>query len=61
MGHPFVPTFLLVWALSMAVRACAVPSATLPPERQPVRSMPLPEAAPVTETRSGQAPGTVPG
>lgn len=33
MGHPFVPTLLLVWALSMALRACGVTAATLPPER----------------------------
>ncbi len=57
MGHLFVPTFLWVWALSMVLRACAVPSATLPPERQG----PRPEAAPVTETRPAGAPGTVPG
>lgn len=33
MGHPFVPTLLLVWALSVALRACGVTAATLPPER----------------------------
>ncbi|NMO20477.1 hypothetical protein HPC49_24420 [Pyxidicoccus fallax] len=50
MGHPFVPTLLVVWALSMALRACGVTSATLPPEREPVES-----AAPVTETRPAPA------
>ena len=52
-GHPFVPTLLLVWALSMALRACGVTAATLPPERpaaHPADSM--------TETRpvAPQAP-----
>lgn len=56
MGHPFVPTFLLVWALSMVVRSCAVPAATLPPERQAVQ----PVDTTVTETRPAAAPG-IPG
>ncbi len=55
MGHPFVPTLLVVWALSLAVRSCGVTSATLPPERpavQPVES--VTEAEPVPAPR---APG----
>ncbi|QSQ21648.1 hypothetical protein JY651_41850 [Pyxidicoccus parkwayensis] len=51
MGHPFVPTLLLVWALSMALRACGVTAATLPPERR----VPAPEHS-VTETRPAPAP-----
>jgi hypothetical protein len=45
-GHPFVPTLLLVWALSMALRACGVTAATLPPERQATHP-----TDPMTETR----------
>ena len=51
MGHPFVPTLLVVWALSMAVRSCGVTSATLPPERPEVPSAPS-----VTETEPAPAP-----
>ncbi len=53
MAHPFVPTFLLVWALSMVVRSCAVPAATLPPERQAVQ----PADSTVTESQPALAPG----
>ena len=55
MGHPFVPTFLLDWALSMVVRSCAVTSATLPPEQKVVRPV-----DPVTEKAPVPAPG-IPG
>ncbi|WP_164019030.1 hypothetical protein [Pyxidicoccus trucidator] len=51
MGHPFVPTLLLVWALSMALRACGVTAATLPPERRPVQPVDS-----VTETRPMSPP-----
>ncbi|MCP3137309.1 hypothetical protein [Pyxidicoccus xibeiensis] len=54
MGHPFVPTLLVVWALSMAVRSCAVTAATQPPEPEAVQ----PVAAPVTENEP--APASVP-
>lgn len=46
MGHPFVPTLLLVWALSTALRACGVTAATLPPERPATHP-----ADSITETR----------
>lgn len=54
MGHPFVPTLLLVWALSMALRGCGVTAATLPPEREPTHP-----AGSLTETQpvSPPAPG----
>jgi hypothetical protein len=56
MAHPFVPTLLVVWALSMALRACGVTAATLPPERQPG------PAASVTETRPEAPPASgIPG
>ncbi|MBZ4419241.1 hypothetical protein [Myxococcus sp. RHSTA-1-4] len=51
MGHPFVPTLLVVWALSLALRACGVTSATLPPERQAVQS-----ADPAADTEPVPAP-----
>jgi hypothetical protein len=57
MVHPFVPTFLLVWALSLVPRACTVPSATQAPERQGARS----EAAPVKEARPVGVSGAIPG
>ncbi|MFP2909470.1 hypothetical protein ACLESD_31390 [Pyxidicoccus sp. 3LFB2] len=51
MGHPFVPTLLLVWTLSMVLRTCGVTAATLPPERGAVQTK-----DPVTETRPVSPP-----
>gem|GEM_PF-3223316 len=53
MGHPLVPTLLLVWALSMALRACGVTAVTLPPEPRTVQP-----ADPVTETRPMSPPAS---
>jgi hypothetical protein len=53
-GHPFVPTLLLVWALSMALRGCGVTAATLPPEREPVHP-----AGSLTETRPVAPPAPI--
>jgi hypothetical protein len=54
-AHPFVPALLMVWALSVALRSCGVTAATLPPEREAVRSV-APEAAPVTGAPAAPEP-----
>ncbi|MCP3104104.1 hypothetical protein LZ198_35060 [Myxococcus sp. K15C18031901] len=48
MGHPFVPTLLLLWALSTALRACPM-AESLRPEHSSARPT-------VTSPVSGKTP-----